>query len=156
MSKPRKIELSDWDWTTLVAAWRYYEYGRSIGSATFPEEIVTRFFSPASLYSDNARKAIAHQFAKTDHGLRGEEDWTGWRELDDCDKLPWTKFYRFCEGYVDGFARVTFRQGGDGRPVEVEAFRVEWKGRWYPVEEYRASPWAEKYIPEEWIVRIEL
>ena len=41
----QKKALTDWDWTTLVAAWRYYEHGHTITSAMFPHEIVTRFFT---------------------------------------------------------------------------------------------------------------
>ena len=43
--KTKKKTLTDWDWTTLVAAWRYYEHGHTITSAMFPHEIVTRFFT---------------------------------------------------------------------------------------------------------------
>lgn len=151
----KKLELSDWDWTTLVAAWRYYEYGHTIASAQFPEEVVTRFFGKASPYSCRARKAIADQFANTDHGLRGEEDWSAeCAGVHDGDRLQWTKFYRFCKGYVDGFAKVRWRSEGKGRVRATMAFRVDWKNRWYPVEEYVASPWAEKFIPDEWVVEV--
>ena len=46
MSKnTEKKTLTDWDWTTLVAAWRYYEHGHTMASAMFPHEIVRRFFT---------------------------------------------------------------------------------------------------------------
>lgn len=107
---PRKKpidKLTNWEWTTLVAAWRYYEYGRTIVSATFPEDIIKRFFQGA--YSTRVCKQIARQFAETDHGIRGEEDWTKDKYLLDCDKLPWTKFFRFCQGYVTGFHKVVLK-----------------------------------------------
>lgn len=56
MTKKQK-KLSDWDWTTLVAAWRYYEHGHSITSAMFPHEIVKRFFTGD--YDDESCKRIA-------------------------------------------------------------------------------------------------
>ena len=46
MSKnTEKKTLTDWDWTTLVAAWRYYEHGHTIASAMFPHDIVFGFFA---------------------------------------------------------------------------------------------------------------
>jgi len=153
---PDKLELTEWDWTTLVAAWRYYENGSTIASATFPADIMHRFFSKGSQYSDEARRTIAHQFAKTDHGMRGEGDWE-WRKqypIHDIDRAPWCKFYRFCEGYVDGFPTVRFKHEGLRDAVETEAFHVDATGRWYPVNEYINAPMLETWIPDEWIVEV--
>ena len=116
-------ELSEWDWDVLVAAWRYYEYRRTITSASFPEDIVFRF------WSDNARWRIAEQFALVDHGRNGVKDW---EHQDPIDKYPWVRFYKFCEGWVKGFCKVR-------TPFEiVECFEVE--GRWQPVRSYIEDP----------------
>ena len=64
-TKTKKNKLTDWDWMTLVAAWRYYEHGHTITSATFPHEIVTRFFT--GKYDDESCRRIANQFVDIDH-----------------------------------------------------------------------------------------
>ena len=151
---PRKKpidKLTDWEWTTLVASWRYYENRMTIASAMFPEDIIERFFRGA--YSKRICKQIANQFAIIDHGISGEEDWSRSKYLRDCDKLPWTKFFRFCQGYVEGFCTVALR---NGKYYEaVDAFHVEWNDRWYPVNEYTARPHLEQYCAPEHIVSID-
>ena len=76
--KKKKLitRLSMWDWKTLVASWRYFEHGSTISSATFPDDIIKRFWGEGNPYSDDVRYTIAHQFAMTDHRSKGEEDWT--------------------------------------------------------------------------------
>ena len=58
--KNKKKILSDWDWMTLVAAWRYYEHRNTITAAMFPHEIVTRFFTGE--YDEKSCIRIARQF----------------------------------------------------------------------------------------------
>lgn len=143
--------LTDWEWITLVAAWRYYENRMTITSATFPEDIIKRFFQGA--YSTRVCEQIARQFAETDHGTRGEEDWTKDKYLHDCDKLEWTKFFRFCQGYVGGFHKVVLEI--DDFREEVDAFHVDWNDRWYPAEEYCECPHREIYCIPDFIVSID-
>lgn len=143
-------KLTDWEWTTLVASWRYYENRTTIVSATFPEDIIERFFHGA--YSTRICKQIANQFAVTDHSIRGEDDWVK-DYLRDCDKLPWTKFFRFCQGYVRGFHKVVLEI--DDFREEVDAFHVDWNDRWYPVKEYLECPHREIYCAPEFIVSID-
>ena len=99
-----KGTITDWEWTTLVAAWRYYEHGHNISSALFPSEIIDRFWGRGNRYTDDDRRRIALQFATVDHGLRGEEDWTIWQKGRngeyDSDCAAWTTFYKFCKGAV--------------------------------------------------------
>ena len=151
---PRKKpidKLTDWEWITLVAAWRYSENRMTIASATFPEDIIKRFFT--GRYSDKVCRRIASQFAITDHSIRGEEDWTRFSGSMQCDTLPWTRFYRFCEGYVNGFHKVEL---GDGdRRFTDEAFYVEWNDTWYPVKEYIKHPSHEIFCPPDFIVSID-
>lgn len=154
---PEKLELTDWDLETLVASWRYYEQRSTITSATFPADIIRRFFSTGSRYSDEARRCIAHQFAKTDHGLRGEADWDWKKKFPSMaiDRPPWCKFFRFCEGYVDGFPTLRWRKGGGYQVIAItEAFHCDATERWYPVEEYVRAPALEMYIPDEWILDV--
>ena len=151
---PRKKpidKLTDWEWTTLVAAWRYFENGRTIVSATFPEDIIKRFFQGA--YSKQVCERIARQFAVIDHGIRGEEDWSKDKYLHDCDKLPWTKFFRFCQGYIGGFHKVVLKDGDI--QVEFDSFHVDWNDRWYPAEKYCECPHREIYCVPEFIVSID-
>ena len=153
MSRTKKPidKLTDWEWTTLVAAWRYYENRMTIVSATFPEDIIERFFRGA--YTERVCKQIANQFAVIDHGIRGEKDWTEDKYLLDCDKLHWTKFFRFCQGYVAGFHKVVLRNGEHSEVVD--AFHVDWNDHWYPVGGYTASPYLDRYCAPEFIVSID-
>ena len=151
---PRKKpidKLIDWEWTTLVASLRYYEYGQTIVSATFPEDVIKRFFQGA--YSTRICRQIANQFAVTDHGIRGEDGWAKDRYLRDCDKLPWIKFFRFCQGYITRFHKVVLRS--EDVQIEVDAFRVDWNDRYYPVKEYLEYPYREIYCAPEFIVSID-
>ena len=56
----KKNKLTDWDWTTLVAAWRYYEHRNTITAAMFPHEIIKRFFT-GKYYAESCKR-ISHQF----------------------------------------------------------------------------------------------
>ncbi len=150
-ARPTPKELTDWDWETTVAAWRYYEYGATIASATFPEEMVRRFFSIPDAWSEDAKMRIAMQFADTDHGRKGEEDW---KICEAMDRKPWCKFYNFCKGWVHGFAQVRFRSDADKDEHVVAAFRCMETGRWYPVEKYLESPFLECFIPDEWVLEV--
>lgn len=151
---PRKKptdKLTGWEWNTLLAAWRYYEYRCTTVSATFPEDMIKRFFQGA--YSTRICKQIATQFAVTEHGIRGEEDWAKDKCLRDCDKLSWTMFFRFCQGYVTGFHKVVLKN--EDIQQEVDAFHVDWNDRWYPVKEYLEYPYREIYCAPECIVSID-
>lgn len=135
--KPRRKPatlLTDWDWTTLVASWRYYEHRATIASATFPAALVARYFSRRAPYTDVDRKRIATQFALVDHGLLKDHEWDGASE---CDRRPWCKLYSFLEAYAhDDF-------------LFYKGHRIFWcwaTGRFYPVDEYVASPQSEIYI----------
>ena len=157
--KTDKIDhLTGWDWTTLVAAWRYYEHGHTIASAMFPSDMLSRFWGDGNPYSDEVRNTIANQFARIDHGVRGEEDWTIWLKKgkdgsllrDDCDVKVWTTFYQFCKGWVDGFVEVTARNGKVQKTVK--AFYTEYTDCWTPVDDYIAHPLLSPYIPKEFMV----
>lgn len=127
-----KKKLTDWDWTTLVAAWRYYEHGHTITSAMFPHEIVKRFFT--GKYDDESCRRIAHQFVNIDH-YNGPDDISGWVGDDTfggCYRKAWRLFYSYLYAYLYGFktAKVTL----DGKIGLVEVFRVD--GKWYAREGY--------------------
>ena len=106
-----------------------------------------------SRYSNDACRRIAHQFAFIDHGKSGEEDWTRFSGSMQCDTLPWTKFYRFCEGYVNGFHKIVCRDGD--QTATIEAFHVEWNDTWYPVEEYVRSPSSEIFCSPHSFISID-
>lgn len=154
MKKNALKKLTSWDWTTLVAAWRYYEFRMTIASSMFPGEIVQRFFS--GKYDQDSCMRIAHQFAKTDHH-GGEYEWSSHKYLMDCDKTPWCKFYAFCKAYCDGFSRVVM-DGKDfsGKRIheECEAFYCEYTKRWYPKDRYIASPEREYYCAPEFVKEV--
>lgn len=146
MAKAKKLKkLSDWDWTTLVAAWRYYEYRSTIVSATFPQDIYNRFFTGD--YDDESCRRIAHQFYSTDHGRDGEAAWHG-KSFSDIDAKPWTAFYAFCKAYCEGFAKVHTKDGS-----AHEAFYCETFKQWIPREKYRGD--ANWSIDPDSIIKIE-
>ena len=155
--KTNKKELIDrltmWDWETLVAAWRYYQYGMSASSACFPRDIVNRFWGEGNCYSDEVRDTIANQFAITDHGRKGEKDWTEISHLMDCDKKAWTTFYRFCEAWVNGFTPITGQAHDTGEKEVVMAFHVDYTDRWVGRDQY--IKWgADGYINPDCIVHV--
>jgi len=114
---------------------------------------VRRFFSCPTAWTGDAKMRIAIQFADTDHGRDGEEDW---KNCSDIDRKPWCKFYNFCKGWAHGFATVRFRSEADSMKNihEALAFWCEETKRWYPVAKYLESPFLETYIPNEWIVEV--
>lgn len=140
-------KLSDWEWTTLVSAWRYLAFRTSIVSGTFPENLVSRFFGPGSEYCEDTKRSIALQFAMKDYYVQGEFAWAG---MNDVDAIPWCKLYRFCEGYANGFKEVVVKHAGKTRTVK--AFHVDRTGRWYSVEEYTRNPSVETWIAPDAIV----
>lgn len=138
----KKKSLSHWDWTTLVAAWRYYEYRSTIASAMFPSEIYQRYFTGD--YDEESCKRIARQFYYVDHGIRGEKDWQG---QSDIDAKPWTVFFAFCKAYYEGFAKVHTIDGSIHEAFYCETFK-----QWIPRERYSGNyGWS---IPPDVIVEI--
>ena len=155
MAKTKKLKkLSDWDWTTLVAAWRYYEYHSTIASATFPRDIYERYFTGD--YSEKCCKRIAHQFYSVDHGIRGEADWAGSKLFDfadrlvDCDIKPWVVFYAFCKAYCEGFSKVHLIDGS-----VHEVFYCETLKQWILLDKYVGDGDGNIYIAPDWIVKVE-
>lgn len=143
-----KKTLTDWDWTTLVAAWRYYEHRQTIDSAMFPHEIVTRFFT--GKYDDESCKRIARQFVGIDH-RSGPDDkldgWVGDGAFGAINRKAWRLFYSYLYAYLHGFktAKVTL----DGKIGLVEVFRAY--GKWYAREGYEkfgedVSPYKDSEI----------
>lgn len=132
MAKKLKT-LSHWDWTTLVAAWRYYEHRCTITSAMFPHKIVTRFFT--GKYDDESCKRIAHQFVDIDHDNGPDDKICGWVEdntLGDCDRRAWRIFYFYLGTWLCGFLTAKVTIGGKRGLVEV--FSAD--GKWYAREGY--------------------
>ena len=132
--KEKKIEiLSDWDWTTLVAAWRYYEHRNTITSAMFPHEIVTRFFT--GRYDEESCNRIARQFVTIDHNNGPDDDFSGWilkGTFGDCDRRAWRMFYFYLNAWLGGFKTAKVTVGSKSGNVEV--FLAD--GKWYAREGY--------------------
>ena len=149
--KPKKKEpeliehLSMWDWDTLVASWRYYEYGMTATSNGFPHDIVSRFWGEGNIYSDKVRDTIADQFVNVDHYKNGEHDW------DDkgmaCDRREWKSFYRFCEAWLNGFTKIWIKSV-DGKKILRDGFHTDLDDRWYDKDTYIAHG-ASWQIPKE-------
>ena len=132
-TKTKKNKLTDWDWTTLVAAWRYYEHRNTITSAMFPHEIVMRFFIGA--YDEESCKRIARQFVEIDHRLGPDNKLDGWVGDDAfgaSDRKAWRLFYFYLYAYLYGFKTAKFTV--DGTIGLVEVFRAY--GKWYAREDY--------------------
>lgn len=130
----KKKTLTDWDWTTLVASWRYYEHGHTIVSSMFPHEIVKRFFTGS--YDEESCRRIARQFVEIDH-LHGPDDeiegWVGEDEFGASERRAWRLFYFYLFAWHYRWfskARVTI----GGKSGRVEVFKAD--GKWYAKEGY--------------------
>ena len=150
--EPELIDhLSMWDWETLVASWRYFEYGMSASSSCFPHDIVSRFWGDGNRYTDNVRDTIANQFVNSDHHRKGEHDWDdkGMR----CDRRAWTAFYRFCESWLKGFDKIGVKRV-DGKIERVDAFHTDFEDTWY-VKDFYIEHGESWMIPKENIVDVQ-
>ena len=132
-NQTQKKTLTDWDWTTLVAAWRYYEHGHTIASAMFPHEIVRRFFTGS--YDEESCRRIARQFVEIDH-RNGPDDkiygWVGDDAFGASDRKAWRLFYFYLNAWINGFSKAKVTRGGKSGHVEV--FNAD--GKWYAKEGY--------------------
>ena len=134
MKAKAKKSISSFEWDMLVGAWRYYEHRATIVSATFPGDIVERYFRGDYTVEDCER--IARQFVKVDHQMNGEGDWL---IADVCNRNAWSKFYAFLKAYLDGWEVVR----GE------EFFYCEATGRHYLRENYVSRPFEECYVVPE-------
>ena len=128
----QKRSITDWEWTTLVASWRYYEHRHTRISDTFPHEIVKHFFMGA--YDYRSCKRIARQFVEIDHRCGPDDKMDGWvksNELNDefggIDNKAWRLFYFYLCAWICGFpkARLTMRP----KSGLIEVFLAD--GKWY-------------------------
>lgn len=130
----KKKTLTDWDWTTLVAAWRYYEHGHTIASAMFPHEIVKRFFT--GKYDVNSCKRIARQFVEIDHRNDPDDKISGWVGDDAfgaSDRRAWRLFYFYLFAWhYRCFSKAMVTRGG--KSAQVEVFKAD--GKWCAKEGY--------------------
>ena len=134
MKKELLKHIDDWEWTTLVASWRYYEHRMTITSASFPAMVVRHYFR--GQYDHDTMFKIANQFADIDHGRHGERFWTEDKYLHECDIKAWTKFYKFCFQFVHGWYEV----------LGEDCFKCDYTGKYYPVSEYIKNPHIECYM----------
>ena len=129
----KKKKLTYWDWTTLVAAWRYYEHRQSIASSMFPHEIVARFF--VGKYNEESCRQIARQFVEIDHKDGPDDELNGWIwsvSYSDNYSHAWRLFYFYLKAYLYGFAVAKVTSNGNSELVKV--FRAD--GKWYSQTEY--------------------
>ena len=154
-TKPKlKDRLSMWEWDLLVGAWRNYEHGATITSASFPLDIVTHYWGEGNNYSDGVRFTIANQFSFIDHGSKGERDWVGtsfhtWS----CDVRAWCAFYQFCRAWVRGFTPITVRDPKTTKETSIMAFHTDWDDRWLGRDEY-IKHGENHYINPKFIIHI--
>lgn len=150
-----KDRLTTWEWETLVASWRYFQYGHSISSASFPGDILNRFWSEKGQkkWSTKVRMTIARQFVEVDHGIRGVSDWEvgSCEGMYDLDSHIWRRFYTFLKCYLHTqFLTVTV---SNGKKTEVvRCFRYE--GDLVPVDCYIFNPSDRFWIPEEFVKEV--
>ena len=129
----KKKTLTDWDWTTIVAAWRYYEHRHTISSAMFPHEVVERFFMGE--YDDKSCKRIAQQFVEVDHRIGPDDKWSGWvgnDALGECDRKAWRLFYFYLSAWVHGFPKAKVKI--KGKRWHIKVFCAD--GKWYARKGY--------------------
>lgn len=152
--KTAQSVLTDWEWSTLVAAWRYYEHRHTIASSMFPCEMIDRYFGSKSKATDEDRLRIANQFVNVDHMTGPDSDIDGWPikqgPFDD-DARTWRKMWFF----LDAVARPKFASvhaKGNGRDEWVECFRCD--GKWIPKERYISNPYIDCRVPEEFVKEV--
>ena len=129
----KKKSLTDWDWTTLVASWRYYEHRNTITSFMFPHEVVTRFFT--GIYDYESCRRIARQFVEIDHKDGPDDKMSGWvgdKASGASDRRAWRLFYFYLSAWLYGFTKARVTLGGKSGYVEV--FNAD--GKWYAREGY--------------------
>lgn len=124
---PKKLRtLTDWEWTMLVAAWRYYEHRHSITAVMFPHKVVERFFT--GRYDDESCIRIANQFVCLDHYSGQNDEFRGWAGDEMCGECrAWRLFYFYLRTWLCGFptAKVML----DGKSARVDVFRAD--GKWF-------------------------
>ena len=131
--KNKKKVLFDWDWITLVAAWRYYEHRNTIASAMLPHEIVMRFFTGE--YDEKSCIRIATQFVCIDHHYGPDDKISGWigdNTFGECYRKAWRLLYFYLSAWLSGFKTAKVTLGGKSGHVEV--FLAD--GKWYAREGY--------------------
>lgn len=95
----KKNVLTNWDWTTLVSAWRYYEHRHTITSVMFPHE---------------------------DDKISG---WVGDDIFGECYRKAWRLFYSYLYAYLYGFKTAKVTLDGKIGLVEVFSADGKWYAR---------------------------
>lgn len=129
----KKKTLSSWDWTVLVAAWRYYENRGTIAAATFPFDIIERYFRGD--YDNSVCDRIARQFVEIDHRNCNADEWNTETDYG----RNWFKFYCFLRAWHDNSWEKIHG---------VDCFYCEATNRHYPKDKYIANPFIECWIDE--------
>lgn len=125
-NEAKKKTLTDWEWTTLVASWRYYEHRHTIASAMFPHEIVKRFFTGA--YDEKLCKLIARQFVEIDHKDGPDDKMSGWvgdKSYGECYRKAWRLFFYYLKAWICCFSTAKVKSIGEC----VDVFFAD--GNWY-------------------------
>ena len=147
------FDRESFDFELLIGALRYYEYRMSIASASFPGNVVRCYWVVAERTDKHIQfcKRVANQFVHTDH--KSEYDWA--QSEFECDREPWTRFYNFCKGYVDGYYKVHCKLKS-GEIIDKTAFKVEYENHYYPLDKYLENPDFPQFISPDSIVNVEL
>ena len=125
-NEAKKKTLTGWDWTTLVAAWRYYEHRHTIASYMFPHEIVKRFFTGA--YDEESCNRIARQFVEVDHRCGPDDKISGWvgdKSSGECYRKAWRLFFYYLKAWICWFSTAKVKSIGGC----VDVFFAD--GKWY-------------------------
>ena len=152
MSKSKKIKtISGWDWETLVASWRYFEYRHTISSASFPGDIIARFWRSGN-YADDVLDTIANQFANIDH-RNGERDWDDFKsnEFSKCDYIEWKKLYCFFKAWCDDKWELV--RADDGRKTQTHLCFI-FDEKLIPMKVYIEHPSFDIYLNPEHIKEV--
>lgn len=147
--------LNLWEWETLVASWRYFEHGHSISSASFPTDIVERYWGKGTQATDEDRMRIAHQFIEVDHHHGPNDKLSGW-PLEDAsfggmDAKPWRRLWFFLDAVVhNGFRNI--HAEGNGADEWHVCFRCD--GKWVPRDRYIGNPEEGGFIPDKFVKEV--
>lgn len=135
--------MSLWDWETLFASIRYFRSRSSISAASFPRDIVERYWKDGNPYTDEDRRRIIHQLHEVEFRILSPFD----KKLAEEMEPSWKKFESFINGLAEGLYAV--HAAGNGCNERLICFRHE--DKYIDINHYIANPDLCGYIIPECI-----
>lgn len=122
-------KLTDFEWTLLCGALRYFIGRQTIAAATFPEDVIKNFYQRMT---EDQRQFIYREVV---------DYYKQWGHIGDknIDQPVWLKFANACDT----------RNHRQVELIDGSICTVFQSGKIYPINKYLESPYQEIFIPEE-------